>query len=63
MSLRQPSNPDPLEPAPPARPVEPGTHFRQGDVLLLAIEPDDLPRRRPLDAARAAAASSSPRAR
>ena len=44
MSLRDAFEPDPPEPdAAGARPVEPGTHFRQGDVLLLAIDPGELP--------------------
>ena len=44
MSLRHPFEPDALEPETAASgPVVPGTHFRQGDVLLLAIDPDSLP--------------------
>ena len=44
MSLCHPVEPDALEPdaAASAR-VTPGTHFRQGDVLLLADDPDSLP--------------------
>jgi hypothetical protein len=44
MSLRNPFRPDVLDPDTAAScPVTPGTHFRQGDVLLLAVDPDDLP--------------------
>jgi hypothetical protein len=44
MSMRHPLEPDAPEPGPAATPpVAPGTHFRQGDVLLLAIDPDSLP--------------------
>jgi hypothetical protein len=44
MSLQHPFEPDALQPDIAAsRPVAPGTHFRQGDVLLLAIDPDSLP--------------------
>jgi hypothetical protein len=42
MSMRHPFEPDaPTIAAAP--PVVPGTHFRQGDVLLLAIDPASLP--------------------
>jgi hypothetical protein len=41
MSLQHPFERDALEPdATAVRPVAPGTHFRQGDVLLLAIDPE-----------------------
>jgi hypothetical protein len=44
MSLPPPFEPDAPEPGPAAPdPVVPGTHFRQGDVLLLAIDPASLP--------------------
>jgi len=44
MSLRHLFGPNALAPATTAfGPVAPGTHFRQGDVLLLAIDPDGLP--------------------
>ena len=44
MSLQHCFEPDALEPeTATSRPVAPGTHFRQGDVLLLAIDPDSLP--------------------
>ena len=44
MSLRHPFEPDALDPdTATSGPVVPGTHFRQGDVLLLAIDPDSLP--------------------
>ena len=44
MSLQHPFERDALEPeTATSRPVAPGTHFRQGDVLLLAIDPDSLP--------------------
>jgi len=44
MSLRHLFEPDALEPDTAASgPVMPGTHFRQGDVLLLAVDPDGLP--------------------
>ena len=44
MSMRHLIEPDALDPdTATARPVVPGTHFRQGDVLLLAIDPDGLP--------------------
>jgi hypothetical protein len=44
MSLRHLFGPNALAPATTASgPVAPGTHFRQGDVLLLAIDPDSLP--------------------
>jgi hypothetical protein len=41
MSLRHSFGPG--APAAAANPVEPGTHFRQGDVLLLALDPEALP--------------------
>jgi hypothetical protein len=45
MSLRHAFEAEPLQPdSTTAGSVEPGTHFRQGDVLLLAIDPHDLPR-------------------
>jgi len=44
MSLRHPFEPDALDPdTATSGPVVPGTHFRQGDVLLLAIDPEALP--------------------
>ena len=44
MSPQHPFEPDALEPDTAASgPVAPGTHFRQGDVLLLAIDLDGLP--------------------
>ena len=44
MSLQHPFERDALEPeTATSRPVAPGTHFRQGDVLLLAIDPEVLP--------------------
>ena len=44
MSLQHCFEPDALEPdTPTSGPVTPGTHFRQGDVLLLAVDPDSLP--------------------
>jgi hypothetical protein len=44
MSLQHPFERDALEPETATLgPVAPGTHFRQGDVLLLAIDPDGLP--------------------
>jgi len=44
MSLRDAFEPDPPElDTASAHAVEPGTHFRQGDVLLLAIDPGQLP--------------------
>jgi uncharacterized protein (DUF952 family) len=44
MSLQHPFEPEALDPDTAASgPVTPGTHFRQGDVLLLAIDPDALP--------------------
>ena len=44
MSLQHPFERDALEPeTATSRPVAPGTHFRQGDVLLLAVDPDSLP--------------------
>jgi sarcosine oxidase gamma subunit len=44
MSLRHRFEPDAIDPgAATSGPVTPGTHFRQGDVLLLAVDPDSLP--------------------
>ena len=44
MSLQHCFEPDALEPdTATSGPVTPGTHFRQGDVLLLAVDPDGLP--------------------
>ena len=44
MSLQHPFERDALEPETATLgPVAPGTHFRQGDVLLLAVDPESLP--------------------
>ena len=44
MSPQHPFEPDALDPDTAASgPVTPGTHFRQGDVLLLALDPEGLP--------------------